>query len=66
MVKYAALLRGMSPSNPNMRNEKLRSVLKALVLRMFQTVISSGNILFESPPKCKGTNFEGGSSTSVV
>lgn len=49
MVKYAALLRGISPSNPNMRNEKLRSVFESLGFANVQTVISSGNILFESP-----------------
>lgn len=48
MTGYAALLRGIGPTNPNMRNEKLRSVFESLGLKKVQTVISSGNILFES------------------
>ncbi|MGH2746893.1 MAG: DUF1697 domain-containing protein [Actinomycetota bacterium] len=50
-MKYAALLRGIGPSNPNMRNEKLRGVFQKLGFHDVQTVISSGNVLFESPSK---------------
>ena len=50
-MKYAALLRGIRPSNPNMRNEKLRGVFEKLGFENVQTVISSGNVLFESPSK---------------
>jgi len=48
-MKYAALLRGIGPSNPNMRNEKLREVFQKLGFQNVQTVISTGNVLFESP-----------------
>ena len=51
MPPYAALLRGISPTNPNMHNEKLRAVFEGLGYRKVQTVISSGNVLFESPSK---------------
>jgi uncharacterized protein (DUF1697 family) len=48
MPKYVALLRGVTPMNPNMRNEKLRGVLEELGFNKVKTVISSGNVLFES------------------
>lgn len=49
MTRYVALLRGIAPTNPNMRNEKLRSVFEKLGFANVQTVISSGNVVFESP-----------------
>jgi uncharacterized protein (DUF1697 family) len=48
MAQYVALLRGIGPGNPNMRNEKLRGVFEKLGFANVQSVISSGNILFES------------------
>lgn len=48
MTKYVALLRGIGPGNPNMRNEKLRQVIEQLGTKNVQSVISSGNIIFES------------------
>ncbi len=51
MTKYVALLRGIMPTNPNMRNEKLRGVFEELGFRNVQTLISSGNVLFESASK---------------
>lgn len=51
MNKYVALLRGIGPLNPNMRNEKLRGVFEALGYQHVQAVITTGNILFESPSK---------------
>lgn len=48
MNSYAAFLRGIGPSNPNMRNDKLRSVFEGLGLTNVRPVISSGNILFDS------------------
>jgi uncharacterized protein (DUF1697 family) len=48
MTKYVALLRGIGPTNPNMRGEKLTSVLEDLGFHTVQTVITSGNVLFES------------------
>jgi uncharacterized protein (DUF1697 family) len=50
-MKYVALLRGIGPSNPNMRNEKLREVFQKLGYQNVQTVISTGNVLFESPSR---------------
>jgi uncharacterized protein (DUF1697 family) len=51
MTKYVALIRGITPTNPNMSNEKLRGVLEGLGLSNVRSVISSGNILFESLEK---------------
>jgi uncharacterized protein (DUF1697 family) len=48
MIKYVALLRGIGPTNPNMHGSKLKSVLEDLGFSNVQTVISSGNVLFES------------------
>src|SRR5512134_220092 len=51
MTKYVALLRGIAPLNPNMRNDKLRGVFEKLGFVNVKTVISSGNVVFESPSK---------------
>ncbi|MCI0416473.1 DUF1697 domain-containing protein [bacterium] len=51
MTKYVALLRGIAPSNPNMRNDKLRGFFENLGFANVQTVISSGNVLFETGSK---------------
>ena len=51
MTKYVALLRGIGPSNPNMRNEKLRGVFEKLGFADVETVISIGNVIIESPSK---------------
>jgi uncharacterized protein (DUF1697 family) len=48
-MRYVALLRGIAPTNPNMRNEKLRGVFQRVGFENVQTVITSGNVLFESP-----------------
>jgi uncharacterized protein (DUF1697 family) len=48
MARYVALLRGIGPSDPNMRNEKLRAAFERLGFRGVQTVLSSGNVLFET------------------
>ncbi|MBX4197455.1 DUF1697 domain-containing protein [Candidatus Saccharibacteria bacterium] len=50
-MKYVALLRGIGPTNPNMRGEKLRGVLEELGFNNVQTVITSGNVVFESSSK---------------
>jgi uncharacterized protein (DUF1697 family) len=47
MTKCVALLRGIGPS-PNMRNEHLRRAAAGVGLRNVATVISSGNVLFET------------------
>ncbi len=51
MTKYVALLRGITPSNPDMRNEKLRAVFQDIGFQNVQAVISSGNVLFETQSK---------------
>lgn len=48
MTEYVALLRGIGPGNPQMRNEKLRGVLEGLGFERVRSVISSGNVLFEA------------------
>ena len=47
-LKYVALLRGIMPSNPNQRNENLRKVFEDLGFTSVQTVLASGNVIFES------------------
>lgn len=51
MTTYVALLRGIAPTNPNMRNEKLRWLFEKLGFTNVRTVISSGNVIFESPSR---------------
>ena len=51
MTKYVALLRGIAPLNPNMRNDKLRGLFEKLGFANVRTVISSGNVIFESPSR---------------
>ncbi|PXX64246.1 uncharacterized protein (DUF1697 family) [Nocardia tenerifensis] len=48
MNRYAALLRGIAPSNPNMSNEKLRGVFEGLGFEKVASVLASGNIVFRS------------------
>lgn len=48
MKSYVALLRGIGPGNPNMRNDRLREVFERLGYHSVRTVISSGNVLFDS------------------
>lgn len=76
MGSYVALLRGIGPLNPNMRNERLREVFEALGYDNVRTVITTGNVLFDSPSRALRT-FEakieealpkrlGFSSTTIV
>lgn len=51
MTAYVALLRGIAPTNPLMRNAELRKVFEALSFTNVRTVISSGNVLFETPSR---------------
>lgn len=44
-----ALLRGIGPLNPNMRNENLRAVVEGLGFDNVRTVITTGNVIFDSP-----------------
>lgn len=49
MTTYVALLRGIMPTNPNMKGEKLKAVFESLGFKNVATVIASGNVVFESP-----------------
>ena len=51
MPKYVALLRGIGPSNPNMHQKKLEGVLDELGFSNVKAVVSSGNVIFDSPSK---------------
>jgi uncharacterized protein (DUF1697 family) len=51
MTKYVALLRGIGPGNPNMGNQRLRTFFEELGFSNVKTVISSGNVIFESPSR---------------
>lgn len=51
MSTYVALLRGIMPSNPNMRNEKLKTVFESLGLKDVTPIISSGNVVFRTTTK---------------
>jgi uncharacterized protein (DUF1697 family) len=48
VTRYVALLRGIGPSDPNMRNVRLREVCEDLGLRNVATVVSSGNLVFDA------------------
>lgn len=43
------MLRGIGPGNPNMTSAAFRSFFEGLGFTGVQTVLSSGNIIFESP-----------------
>lgn len=53
MPDYVALLRGIAPMYPKMRNAALRPVFEDLGLDDVRTVIASGNVLFSSPERGK-------------
>jgi uncharacterized protein (DUF1697 family) len=46
--RYAALLRGITPSGTNMTNDKVRAVFERLGFTNVASVLASGNILFRS------------------
>lgn len=48
MAQYVAFLRGIGPTNPNMRAEKLRGVFEHLGFGRVASVLGTGNILFDS------------------
>jgi len=48
MHRYAALLRGISPSGTNMTNDKLRGVFERLGFENVASVLASGNIVFHT------------------
>lgn len=47
-MKYVALIRGIGPTNPNMRSSKLTEFFEDLGFENVKTVIASGNVVFES------------------
>ena len=49
MGKYVAMLRGIGPGNPNMTGEKFKGLFEELGFSGVQTVLASGNVIFESP-----------------
>lgn len=51
MPRYVALIRGIAPAFPNMTNDKLRGVLEGLGFAGVQSVLSSGNVIFETERK---------------
>ncbi len=54
MTTYVALLRGIGPTNPNMRPAKLKWCFEEMGFKNVRTVISSGNVVFESGSKSEG------------
>ncbi len=50
-MQYVAFLRGIMPTNPNMKGEKLKAVFEGLGFSNVVTVIASGNVVFESSSK---------------
>lgn len=48
VMKYVALLRGIGPSNPNMHGAKLKEAAESAGLKKVRTLLSSGNVIFES------------------
>ena len=53
VATYVALLRGIAPTNPKMRNAELAKVFEQLSFREVRTVISSGNVLFSTEERSK-------------
>ncbi|MEA4944788.1 MAG: DUF1697 domain-containing protein [Propionicimonas sp.] len=49
MNRYAALLRGISPSGRNQSNDQLRGVFERLGFQKVGSVLASGNLVFTSP-----------------
>ena len=47
-TKYVALIRGVGPANPSQSNKNLKNVCEELGYRDVETVISSGNVIFET------------------
>jgi uncharacterized protein (DUF1697 family) len=47
-MNYVALLRGIGPSNPNMHGAKLKEAAESAGFKNVQTLLASGNMIFES------------------
>lgn len=50
-MKYVAWLRGIGPSNPNMHGAKLKMAAESAGFKNVQTLLASGNVIFESAIK---------------
>jgi Uncharacterized protein conserved in bacteria len=48
MANYVALIRGIMPTNPNMRNARLAAVMEDVGCTDIRPVLASGNIVFSS------------------
>jgi uncharacterized protein (DUF1697 family) len=48
MAYYVALIRGIGPMNPNMRNEKLADAMMSVGCADIRPVLSTGNLVFRS------------------
>jgi len=57
MTKYAAMIRGVGPENPNMRGVKLKWAFEQTGLSNVRPFLGSGNVLFESS-ETDSTNLE--------
>jgi uncharacterized protein (DUF1697 family) len=55
MGTFVALVRGVGPTNPNMRNEKLAAALKRIGCTDIAPVLASGNLVFRSPARSTRT-----------
>ncbi|HET9946478.1 MAG TPA: DUF1697 domain-containing protein [Patescibacteria group bacterium] len=47
-MKQVAFIRGIGPENPNMHGAKLKEFFEKLGFKNVKTLLSSGNVLFES------------------
>jgi uncharacterized protein (DUF1697 family) len=47
-MKYAAMIRGIGPANPNMRGDKLVEAFTSCGFSNVRAFLGSGNVLFES------------------
>lgn len=48
MTKYAAMIRGVGPGNPNMRGARLKWAFESLGYTDVQPFLTSGNVVFET------------------
>lgn len=51
VTKFAAMIRGVGPTNPNMRGEKLRGAFESLGFTNVRSMLASGNVVFETNEK---------------
>ncbi len=75
-MRYVALLRGIGPTNPDMKGERLKTVFEEIGFTNVHPVIATGNVIFDSPlknPKALEAHIEkalparlGFSSTTIV